>query len=286
MAQTGPDQKLRLLAVVAHPHDVTHMGGTMAHHIQRGDSVTAVSVTGGEHVHHERLADELRKPPAERDPEVMKQTGQAHIQQKSREMDQVCAVFGVTDVRVLPFPDIVFEPTKEAIEALVEIILDVRPHVVLTHAPYTTLTRGHAVVGVDDHVNVGVAMGKAVGFASVPDAESGRVAHQVAAVYYSFPDKNEDADFFIDVTDQAQNRFQAEMLFTSQAHTEDFVRKRMDIGAGLSGWWTGTGYAEAWVRARQEVTHYLPIADETLEAAERPAQETLKRRSVRLSKGL
>ena len=285
MAQTGPDQKLRFLAVVAHPHDITHMCGTLAHHVQRGDSVTAVSVTGGEHMHHEKLADELRKPPAERDPEVMKQIGQAHRRQKAHEMEQVCAVFGITDVRILPFPDIVFAPTNEAIEALVEIILDVRPHVVLTHAPYTTLTHGHAVVGVDDHVHLGIAMGKAIGFASVPDAASGRVAHRIAATYYNFPDKNEDADFFIDVTDQAENRVKAEMLFTSQAHTEDFVRKRIDIGAGLSGWWTGTGYAEAWVRASQELLHHLPIADETLEAAERSSQDTLKRRSVRVSKG-
>ena len=285
MAQTGPDQKLRFLAVVAHPHDITHMCGTLAHHIQRGDSVTAASVTGGEHVHHERLADELRKPPAERDPEVMKQIGQAHRQQKAHEMEQVCAVFGITDVRILPFPDRVFEATEEAIAALTELVLEVRPHVVLTHAPYTTLTHGHAVVGLDDHVQAGIAIAKAIGYATMPEADSGRVAHQVAAVYYSMPDKNDIADLFIDVTDQAENRVKAEMLFSSQAHTEDFVRKRIDIGAGLSGWWTGTGYAETWVRARPELTHYLPVADETLEAAQRPSQETLKRRSIRVSKG-
>ena len=285
MPQTGPDQKLRILAVVAHPHDITHMCGTLAHHIQRGDSVSAVSVTGGEHMHHEKLADELRKPPADRDPEVMKQIGQAQLQKKAHEMEQVCAIFGIADVRILPFPDTWFEPTRDVIETLIEVILDVRPHVVLTHAPYKTLTHGHALVRTDDHVDVGIAVATAVSNASMPDAASGRVAHRVAAVYYSFPDKNEDADFFIDITDQAENRLNAEMLFTSQAHTEDFVRKRVEIGAGLSGWWNGTGYAEAWACARQDLLHYLPVADETVEAAERSSMEKLKRMGARVSKG-
>ena len=59
---------LRLLVVVGHPHDITHMAATCAHHVERGDSVAVVAITGGTTVHNEPLLDELRKPPEQRDP--------------------------------------------------------------------------------------------------------------------------------------------------------------------------------------------------------------------------
>ena len=71
MPQTGPDQKLSILAVVAHPHDISSMLGTLAHHIDRGDSVTAVAATGGYKLHREKLHDELGKPPEKRNKEIV-----------------------------------------------------------------------------------------------------------------------------------------------------------------------------------------------------------------------
>ncbi len=124
MPQTGPDRKLRLLAVVAHPHDITHMCGTLGHHVERGDSATAVSVTGGEKIHRARLHDELRKPPAERNLEAV-QPAESYGEQKAHEMAEVCKIFGVEDVRVLPFADIPFQVTEEVTEALAEIIYEV-----------------------------------------------------------------------------------------------------------------------------------------------------------------
>ncbi len=50
-------KQLTILAVVAHPHDITHMCGTLAHHVQDGDQVTAVTVTGGSHIHRQRLEE-------------------------------------------------------------------------------------------------------------------------------------------------------------------------------------------------------------------------------------
>ena len=57
---TLPDS-LQLLTIVAHPHDVTYTLGTSAHHIQRGDRVTVVSLTDGVTTHNAELEDELRK---------------------------------------------------------------------------------------------------------------------------------------------------------------------------------------------------------------------------------
>ena len=49
---------------------------------------------------------------------------------------QACAVFGITDVRILGFPQpFRLEHYPESIEALRDVILDVRPHVLITTSP-------------------------------------------------------------------------------------------------------------------------------------------------------
>ena len=41
---SGQGNRLRILVVIAHPHDFTHSAGTCGVHTARGDSVTAVCV--------------------------------------------------------------------------------------------------------------------------------------------------------------------------------------------------------------------------------------------------
>ena len=77
---------LRLLVVVGHPHDITHMAATCAHHVERGDSVAVVAITGGTTVHNEPLLDKLRKPPEQRDPTVLAQTSEAYTADKAHEI--------------------------------------------------------------------------------------------------------------------------------------------------------------------------------------------------------
>ncbi len=284
MPQTGPDEKLRLLAVVAHPHDITHMCGTLAHHVERGDSVTAVTVTGGRRVHREKLHDELRKPPQERNVEILLQSEEAYGEQKAHEMVQVCALFGVTDVRILPFPDNPFEASAEVIETLAEIVYQVRPHLVLTHAPMFRSRHGYENVMPDDHVQTGIAVQRAYQKAGTADAETKRMPHDVASVYYIGVDFHiEDADLSVDISDQAANRVRAEMLFTTQAHTPEFARKRIDIGAGFYGWRANVSYAETWVRAHAEVGQCLTITDHDLGTAEISRQELFARLATRVT---
>ena len=56
---------LRLLTITAHPHDVTYTLGTLAHHIERGDKVTVVSLSDGATTHNEEL-ENLRQSGAPR----------------------------------------------------------------------------------------------------------------------------------------------------------------------------------------------------------------------------
>ena len=94
-----------ILVVIAHPHDFTHCSGTCGIHINMGDSVTVVTMTNGGRKHNERFMDELMKPEAERDLEVMRQTPEDYAAQKEEELRGVCAIFGVTDLRILTFPE-------------------------------------------------------------------------------------------------------------------------------------------------------------------------------------
>ena len=84
---TGTEGGLQLLAIVAHPHDLCHMGGTCAHHVERGDRVTVVAITGGQSTHNEQLADELRKPPGERDKEIVERPQEKYDSQKKQEFE-------------------------------------------------------------------------------------------------------------------------------------------------------------------------------------------------------
>ena len=52
--------KLRLLSVGAHPADIfDQSGGTMAHHVQRGDWVGCVVLTHGARVHDKVISDDM-----------------------------------------------------------------------------------------------------------------------------------------------------------------------------------------------------------------------------------
>ena len=208
---------LKLLVVVAHPHDVCHMGGTCAHHVDRGDHVSVVALTGGQRTHNEKLADELRKPPARRDRNVVDGSRESYAKRKTREFVRACAVFGITDVTVLPFSDHPFEVTDDVVSALAEILYDVRPQMILTHAPYTLPDRRCHYAWVNDHTAAGIAVQKALNHVSIPDTERGRAPHRVASIYYTGVDYGfHEVDVCIDISDQVHKRIEAETIFESR----------------------------------------------------------------------
>ena len=280
MSLSDRPKNLRLLAVVAHPHDITHMCGTLAHHVSDGDAVTAVSVTGGLHTHRQRLYDEMRKPPGERDLSVLQESDEEYEHRKASEFRQVCALFGISDARILPFPDWPWKLSDELVQALTEIILEVRPDIVLTHAPKAQFNHGWvSLLPQDDpHSGTGRATHLAISCAGMPDDARKRQTHAVAAVLYTGVDLPiEQADIFIDITDQAANRIKAEKLFTTQDHTAEFANKRIQIGAGFTGWTCGASYAEAWVRARPQFARRIDLTDQEVERNAIPSVEYLAR---------
>ena len=270
------NKQLTILAVVAHPHDITHMCGTLAHHVHDGDRVTAVTVTGGAHIHRQRLFDEMRKPPGERDLSVLQESDKDYENRKANEFRQVCDLFGIKDARALPYPDFPWKITDEMVQVVMEIILEVRPDIILTHAPRRINSHGWVVYGEDSHADIGVMIGNALTLAAMPDIESGRQSHTVTAMFYTAVDFPVDqSDLLVDISDQAENRIKAEILFTTQDHTTEFANKRINVGAGVVGWMAGTSYGEGWVRAQPVVSRRIDLTDEQIEHAARPSVEHL-----------
>ena len=284
MTQESTEQPLRILVVKALPHDFTHCAGTCGIHTARGDSVTAVSMTNGVGNHNERLHDELLKPEEDQDASIVNQTQEAYAEVKEREFRDVCALFGVTDVRILAFPDKPFRKTPEAVEALRHIIYDVRPHVLITQRPYLRGRQSMVSAAHNDHDETAFAILEAQALASSPDYGSRQRPHTIAATYYPgvyfMPDE---IDFYVDISEWKDQRVQAEILFGSQGHTEAFARKRIEISAGHMGWTAGREYAEGFVRANSEVLPRIIVPESALERASEPRENYLKRIAGELS---
>ena len=176
-------EPLRLLVVSAHPHDFTHCAGTCGIHTARGDSVTVVSVTSGAFTHNEELHDELMKPEAERDPAIINRTPEDYAAGKETELRQACAIFGITDVRILGFPQpFRLENYPESIEALRDVILDVRPHVLITTSPSSDGQRRIVSGTRDDHTESVRALMDARTMASAYVRHTR--PHRIAATYF------------------------------------------------------------------------------------------------------
>ena len=261
---------LRVLVVTAHPHDFTHSAGTCGIHTAQGDRVTAVSVTSGAYTHNERLHDELLKPEAERDPAIINQSPEEYAAIKADEFHQACALFGVTDVRILTFPQpFHLERYPEAIEALRDIILDVRPQVLITTSPSADGQRRVVSGTRNDHTESVRALMDARTLASgfVRDQQP----HTIAATYFmGVYYQRDQLDFVVDVTDWFEQRVQAEGLFRSQGHTDAWARRRIELAIGNTGWFHGTMYAEGFVREQVEVLPRIVVPESALERADEP----------------
>ena len=268
---------LRILSVNAHPHDFTHTAGTLGVHTSEGDTATVVSVTTGAKTHNEALHDELMKPVEEQNPAIVNQTEGELAEIKAAELREACAIFGVTDVRILGFPQpFRHELYPEAAVMIRDVILDVRPHVLIMQSPYSSAHHGRSGVTADDHIETARATLEARGEAGQP--QPGIRPHSIAAtlfpgVYF----ERDDYDFMVDVTDWFEQRVQAEAAYVSQGHTPEWSRVRMQNALGPTGWLGGTRYAESFVRERPELHPRISLSEIALAAADEPVGARLRR---------
>jgi mycothiol S-conjugate amidase len=132
------EQRLRLMAVHAHPDDESSKGAaTMAKYVAAGCDVLVVSCTDGER-------GDVLNPALMNDPEILRNLPEV----RRREMARAQQILGVQHTwlgfvdsglpegdPLPPLPDGCFalEPIEVTTEALVRVIRDFRPHVVTTY---------------------------------------------------------------------------------------------------------------------------------------------------------
>lgn len=280
MSDSTKQQQLRILVVVAHPHDFTHCAGTCGIHTKRGDHVTVVSMTDGRTAHDEEYTDELRKPPEERNPAIMNRSIEEYAEKKRNELRLACSYFGITDVR---FPH-VSEPFRvhsnwQAVLELRDIILEVRPHVVITHSPYISGYYGLHDLPCNipsDHTETAYAYYEAASLAATPNYHSQVPTHAPMDVYYMgvFASPNQ-VDFHVDISDWFEQRVKAEAAFTTQGHDKEWAERRMICDIGHQGWFAHTQYAEGFLRSRRELFNALPVRMDQLHLFNSPHLEMM-----------
>jgi len=275
MAEREP---LKILVVTAHPHDFTHCAATCGVHVEMGDVVSVVSVTGGGLTHNEKLHDELLKPEAERDRSIVEEQAADYMGAKEEELRRVCAIFGIEDVRIFGFRDKPFKNTPEVVRMLREVILEVRPDIIISQSPFLEGPNGMPRGGHDDHLETAYATAEAQQQASIPEFGCEEIPHTVAAVYYpGVYFQPDEIDFYVDVTAWTERRIEAEAAFASQGQSPEFARRRVEVNVGFYGWRAGTASAEGFVRAAPDVVSHIEVSSYALRRAREPRQNHMKR---------
>ena len=124
------EMKKRILAIGAHPDDVElGAGGAIYKHCQAGDIVHVLIISRGERGVPD---DKLRE-----DEEALREGAKAEVKAKMREVEtrKALAILGVADenIRVLGYPDIGVQCSREVIEKIQSEIARLEPDVVYTH---------------------------------------------------------------------------------------------------------------------------------------------------------
>lgn len=275
-----PSRPIHILLVAAHPADTFDMaGGTLAHHIAQGDQVTAVITTTGVRSHHWELAEEKRRQGADLDVEQF--VAQA-VAEKLAEVRAACRILGFDDIRDLGFEDDDILVTQDKIEAIADVIREVKPDVLITHHPFES-------GGFKMHGTVGQCT--LYGWQLAQGAGRGRQErHPVPCIYFMNPTAyignnsleyagTSRADLYIDITDVIEKKVRALDQIGSQYYGGAYARKRAETEDGAYGNSAYVAYAEQFQRFFPQVRYTLPVTDAELERIVEPQAAHMGRRS-------
>lgn len=283
-------EPLRLLSVGAHPADVfDQSGGTMAHHVNRGDHVSCVVLTHGARVHDAVISDAMfHRQEIPEASELQNMMGE-RSDVKADEVRAACRILGVNDIYFFGADDAVPIITEATVKRLARVLRELRPDIVLTHFPKEGdgLTNAHAIAG--------QTVMRAIACANGVDPGDRNAPHRVAQVFYfgggaakvrSCVWDSEGGyynDVFIDITDVVDKKLAAMDCLKSQGYSGAYARKRIETSDGAFGVAGGCAYAEGFISASAETHYYLPVTDHALKKARSSDHEIMRQYAHRIS---
>ena len=276
--------KLNILVIGGHPADVfDHCGGTLAHHVRRGDHVTALALTQGLRIHDVVISEVFRfqdkRPDAEELDKIIKEREKV----KYDEVKNACALFGVTDVRFLRYDDKILLVTPEMVDAVAKEIRQVRPDIIITHYPLENGGFG------SHHGNTGKIVLEALHLAGTVDFDDPNPGHRVPQVFFMCPleasikitslsaEPAAYCNLYVDITDVAELKVKALDIMRSQQYGGQYARRHTECWSGKDGHFMKVGYAESFISYYPEIGNHLPLSEELRQRANEPEKTTRER---------
>ena len=283
-------EALRILSIGAHPADIfDQSGGTMAHHVARGDQVACVVLTHGARVHDAVISDAMFHREEIPDKDELSHLMEERSDLKAEEVRRACKLLGVEEVYFFGADDAVLLVTEEAVRRLARLLREVRPNIILTHFPKEDngLTNPHAIAGQ-------IAL-HAMALAGSVDPGDRNPPHKVAQVFFfgcggaALPRNVWNAaggyynDVFIDITDVVDKKLAALDELVSQGYGGAYARKRIETSDGAFGGAGQCAYAEGFISMNAETHYHLPITEHALKCARESDHEHIAGVSYRIS---
>lgn len=264
-------RKMKIMMVCAHPGDAfDDSGGTLCHHVERGDDVIVVILTHGARSHAAMFTDEKRKPEGQRDEKLAAATVEEIIQVKAKEITGAAEELGITDVRLLHEEDDVLLVKEETILKVAQLIREEKPDILITHHPLQEggLLTTHPIVGQITMLAYEAAGARWTRDESLPP-------HQISQVFFIGAVNGKPWSVshiyhpewlvFVDVTDVIERKVKALDHLVSQRYHATYARKRAEAVDGWRGTRVDVPYAETFIPMMPEVHRYLPIQQSTLD---------------------
>jgi len=264
-------RKLKVMMICARPGDAfDDSGGTLCHHIERGDDVTVVIITHGARSHAAFFTDEKRKPEGERDEKLASATVDDIEKVKAEEIVNAARKLGITDVRFMHQEDDVLLVKEELILRVARLIREEKPDILITHHPLQEggLLTTHPIVGQIVMLGYEAAGARWTRDETLPP-------HQVSQVFFigmvggkpwsTSHVYHPEWMIYVEVTDAIDRKVKALDRLVSQHYDGIYARKRTEACDGFRGTRVNVPYAETFIPMIPEVHQYLPVLESTLD---------------------
>lgn len=223
---------MNILACCAHPDDAEILiGGTLAKYSKRGDQVFIAITTNGEVGHPTWPKEKV-------------------VSVRRQEAEKAAAHLGA-ELIWMGYPDEFLYDTPETRLALIQVIRQCRPDVVLTHWPGDLYNPDHTVTG--QMVNDVAIMTTVPNIVTVAPP-----CVKIPVVYFidSMAGVGFLPDEYVDITDTMEIKKQALSLHQSQVadwlkdQYGDSTMEMVEVSAKYRGYQAGVRYAEGFIRAK------------------------------------